>query len=154
MNWACEFEKVLVIHCRGSPNEPEGGATLDLLEILKEDVNENHPIHVHSFCGSVQEIKLWKGSFKNAKFGISTKLLRSTKDEYFTLATAISSLPLEDILLESDSPYLMVPRSQHLFNHPWNLGRLAEEVAKIKKVSTSIILAATQYNSAKLYGSI
>ncbi len=153
VNWACEFDKVLVIHCRGSPREPEGGATLDLLEILKEDVNENHPIHVHSFCGSVQEVKLWKESFKNAKFGISTKLLRSTKDEYFTLATAISSLPLEDILLESDSPYLMVPRSQHLFNHPWNLGRLAEEVAKIKKVSTSIILAATQYNAVKLYGS-
>ena len=78
VNWAREFDKILVIHCHGHPEDPEGRVTLDL-EILKEEIGENYPIHVRLFNGSAEKIQLWKDNFLKAKFGISTVLLACSK---------------------------------------------------------------------------
>ena len=68
------------------------------------------------------------------------------------LKEAVSYIPLEKILLETDSPYLAPVPNRGKRNSSLNLPYIAKEIAFIKDVSYEDVLAVTHENAAKLFG--
>ena len=68
------------------------------------------------------------------------------------LKEAVSYIPLEKILLETDSPYLAPVPNRGKRNSSLNLPYIAKEIASIKGVSYEEVLAMTHENAAKLFG--
>ena len=65
----------------------------------------------------------------------------------------IKQLPMEKILLETDSPYLKVP--EHLsnrFNFPNGIKAIARRVAELKGLGLVEVLTKTFENATRLYG--
>ena len=64
----------------------------------------------------------------------------------------IASIPLERIVLETDSPYLAPPQAKEERNEPINVHYVAEEIARIKKISLEEVARATTQNAKTLFG--
>ena len=145
----------VVIHCRSNPKEDCSVVHEDCICILQMYLDSTHPIHVHCFSASDHIVQRWLECFPNVKFGVSGILLNARKPEKQILRTAISMIPLDSIMLESDSPYLD-PHEQGQsqkedMNHPWNLRDIAEEVSRLTHVSHMIVLEAARINASRFY---
>lgn len=64
---------------------------------------------------------------------------------------AIERLPLERILIETDSPYLAPVPFQKQRNDPRNVLAVAKTVAKIKKIPLEEVIRVTAENAARLF---
>ena len=91
-------QKLVVLHSRDNGN---GSAARDIAQILRDLEMERHPFHRHSFSGSLAELEVWLKEFPNCYFGLSTTIFWSEATQ-----VAVANLPLNWLLLESDSPYL------------------------------------------------
>ena len=63
----------------------------------------------------------------------------------------ISAIPLERIVLETDSPYLTPPMAGIERNEPLFVKYVAEEIARIKKMSVQEVAEATTQNAKTLF---
>ena len=64
---------------------------------------------------------------------------------------ALKSVPLDRILVETDSPYLPVLPGQKTSTPAYN-GDIAAEAAKIRKGPIELVIETTRINGQKLYG--
>ena len=117
----------------------------DTLEILKE----HKPLHggvMHCYSGSVENIQdiinlnLYIGidgpvTFRNAK----------------TPKEVAAEVPLEKLVLETDSPYLSPHPLRGTVNEPSNLILIADEIANIRGMSKKHLLEVVYDNSCKLF---
>lgn len=60
------------------------------------------------------------------------------------------ALPLEQIVVETDSPYLSPLRGMR--NEPTNVTRVIAKIAELKNIATSVVELATTRNSQMLFG--
>lgn len=67
------------------------------------------------------------------------------------LKEAIEYIPIEQIVLETDSPYLAPAPFRGKRNSPLNLPLIAQAVAKIKGMDVQEVIRITGENSKKLY---
>ena len=67
------------------------------------------------------------------------------------LKEAIEYIPIEYILLETDSPYLAPVPFRGKRNSPLNLSIIAQAVAEIKEMDVEEVIRITGENSKKLY---
>ena len=63
----------------------------------------------------------------------------------------IASIPLENIVLETDAPYLMPPQANAERNEPLFVKYVAEEIARIKNIGIGEVADATTKNAKKLF---
>lgn len=68
------------------------------------------------------------------------------------LREAVAYIPIDRILLETDSPYLAPVPNRGKRNNSGNIPYIAQEIAQIKGVSYEEIIAATRQNSERLFG--
>jgi len=61
----------------------------------------------------------------------------------------VRALPIENIVLESDSPALSLPNKE--LNFPWSILHTAREIAKIKKIDVYAVFDIASRNSGKLF---
>jgi TatD DNase family protein len=129
---AIELNLPIVFHCRS--------AHKDMIEILKE-YNDIKGV-VHCFTGKVADVKEYLNIGLYIGFtGIIFKL---------NLREAIKKVPLERMLVETDSPYLSPPgRSER--NEPLYVIDVAKEVARIKEVDFNLISEITTENTRRLF---
>lgn len=64
---------------------------------------------------------------------------------------AIEKLPIERILIETDSPYLAPVPLQKQRNDPRNVRAVAEVIARVKKISVEDVIRITAENTARLF---
>ena len=64
---------------------------------------------------------------------------------------AIDALPLERILIETDSPYLTPVPDTKKRNDPRNVGAVAAMIAKVKKCRVEDVVRITAENAARLF---
>ncbi len=64
---------------------------------------------------------------------------------------AIEALPIERILLETDSPYLTPVPLQKQRNDPRNVRAVAEVVARVKNIPVEDVIRITSENAARLF---
>ncbi len=64
----------------------------------------------------------------------------------------VASLPLEGLLVETDSPYLAPHPLRGQRNEPANVARVAGRVAEIKELAVQQVAARTTENARRLFG--
>ena len=93
----------------------------------------------------------WLARFPRIRIGVTGLLLR--KDRNPELEAVVEHLDLDQILLETDSPYLTPPvHGNCAYNTPYGLEEVARRVAQLKDTTIRAVLTTTRKNAADLYG--
>jgi len=136
---AVEKKMPVVIHTRDADE--------DMQAILKNFVNDmpNKGV-IHSFTSGIALAEYCLGEGFNLGFnGICT----FNKAE--NVREVVGITPLEQTLLETDSPYLTPMPYRGKENAPFYLPFIAEKVAEVKGVSVEEVLKQTYQNSLKTF---
>ena len=131
---ASKYNLPVIIHSRD--------AVGDVYNILKE---YNVRGVIHAFSGSYESaMEFIKIGFKLGIGGVIT--FKNCK-----LKEVISKLKLEDIVLETDSPYLTPVPNRGKRNSPLNLIYIAEYISKLKCVSVEEVISTTNKVACELF---
>ena len=143
----CSPRHVLVLHIRGNKKEHMSEqAFKDCFESVKKHVPRDQRIHLHCFSGGHNQVTKWSEAFPNCHFGYTGKVARFIKSQ----REAVRRVPIERVLIETDSPYLPVHAGQKI-NTPVYLGDVANLVASIRQEQVTQILHHTERNGQILY---
>ncbi len=128
----------LIVHSRNAENET--------FEILNEYKNEQIKILMHCFTGSKKfsEKLLSLNSYFSAS-GIIT--FKNSID----LQETFKSIPAENILIETDSPFLAPVPNRGKKNEPSFIDYTAAKLAEIKSISKKELIELTTNNFNKLF---
>ncbi len=128
----------LIIHSRNAENE-----TYDILNDYKDT---NLKILMHCFTGSKKfSEKLLK---LNAYFSASGIITFKNANE---LQDTFKSLPLDKILIETDSPFLAPVPNRGKKNEPSFIDFTATKLAEIKEITKTELIEITTSNFNKLF---
>tara|TARA_Y100000768_G_scaffold267395_1_gene204280 strand:- start:1631 stop:2392 length:762 start_codon:yes stop_codon:yes gene_type:complete len=128
----------LIVHSRNAENET--------FEILNDYKKENIKILMHCFTGS-KEFSKKLLSF-NSYFSASGII---TFKNSFDLQETFKSIPKENILIETDSPFLAPVPKRGKKNEPSFIDFTAAKLAEIKNISKKELIEITTYNFDKLF---
>lgn len=128
----------VIIHCRDAYDD-----TLDILASSADGI----PVLLHSFAGATRhaERALRLGYY----FGIGGPV---TFKNAASLRTAVSSIPLDRIMLETDSPYLAPQPHRGKRNEPSLLPLIAQRVADIHQVDLTEAITVTATTACTYFG--
>ncbi|MBT3321903.1 MAG: TatD family hydrolase [Anaerolineae bacterium] len=155
LSLAEELKLPVVLHLREKGDATEGNCTVDLLEILEKWLaslrsNKNplvkYPGVLHSFSGTLKiaEEAIRLGFMIGVTGPITYKKMSQRRE-------MIASLPLEKILIETDSPFLTPHPKRGKRNEPANIRFIAEKIADIHGKETREIATITTANAARLF---
>jgi TatD DNase family protein len=121
-------------------------AETDTLKIIKDHYDENLKGVIHCYSYGLDSAKeyLDMGFY----FGIGGTSTYKGNDE---LRQVVEFLPIENIVLETDCPYLSPVPKRGKRNDSSNLIYVAENIANIKGLSTQEVINITNQNAKKLY---
>jgi TatD DNase family protein len=122
------------------------GTHLRVLETMRRDGAPRRGGIVHSYSGSAELVPEYLAL--GLSIGFSASVCRATADRTRRAAAAV---PIERLLIETDSPDLPPPGREPR-NEPLALLDVAEALAKIREVDRDSILAATASNASALLG--
>ena len=128
----------LIIHSRDAENET--------YEILNEYKNENIKILMHCFTGS----KEFSDKLKNLNSYFSASGIITFKNS-LDLQETFKSIPIDNMLIETDSPFLAPIPKRGKKNEPSFIDYTAEKLAQIKNISKQELIKKTTYNFNKLF---
>lgn len=135
---AKELEKPLMIHCRQ--------AFTDLIEVLirnQERLN-NPPGLIHFFTGTKDDVKKLLDLGFSFSFGGVITFARDYDE-------VIKLIPLGNILLETDAPYVSPSPFRGKRNEPCNVAYIAQKISEIKGVNLLEIQRVTTENARKIF---
>ena len=137
---ASELNIPIIVHSRN--------AEIDTYEILKSEMkNSNLKVLMHCFTGS----KNFANKLIDLNCYISVSGIITFKNST-ELAATISSIPMEKLLVETDSPFLAPLPYRGKFNEPSYIVHTVEKLSKIKKTSKETIMNNTTDNFKRLFG--
>jgi TatD DNase family protein len=136
---ASERNLPVIIHARKSFNV--------IFEILDKVRTEKTRGVFHSFTGTTADYKKIKsyGTFKIGIGGVVT--FKNSK-----LPETLKNVPLTDVVLETDSPYLTPHPFRGTRNESSYLPFIAEKIAEINGVSVDYVDEITTNNAMELFG--
>ena len=136
---ALELNVPIIVHSRS--------AETDTYEILKsESRNSNLKILLHCFTGSSEFAK--KLININSYISVSGIITFKNSTE---LSNTISLIPIENLLVETDSPYLAPLPYRGKSNEPSYIVHTIEKLAQIKNISNESVIFNTTNNFKKLF---
>lgn len=135
---AREVELPVIIHSRDAAKD-----TLDIMKSLHAE-DMGGVIHCYSYTKEIAREYLDMDYY----FGIGGVVTFANAKK---LKEAVEYIPMEKILLETDSPYLAPEPYRGRRNSSLNLPYIAREIAEIKKVSYDEVLEVTHENAMKLF---
>ena len=138
INAALELNYPLIVHSRN--------AEIETFEILNSYKNQKPKILMHCFTGSSKfaEKLLNLGSFFSASGIITFKNSTELQDTF-------KIIPLDKLLIETDSPYLAPVPNRGKKNEPSFIKFTAEKLSEIKNVKFSELVQYTTKNFNKLF---
>ena len=138
IEWAKKWNLPIVIHARESFQE--------IFEVLDQLNDENLRGVFHCFTGTVNDLEKIRsyGGFKIGVGGVVT-FKKSGLDEVLIHAT------LDEIILETDSPYLAPTPFRGKRNESAYIPIIAEKLSEIFEVSVSEIALKTSQNALNLF---
>ena len=139
INAALELNIPIIVHSRD--------AEKDTYEILKNEYkNSNLKILMHCFTGSKEFVK--KLLDINCYVSVSGIITFNNSTE---LAETVSSIPIEKLLVETDSPYLSPIPFRGKSNEPSYIIHTIDKLSLIKKISKEKIIFNTTNNFKRLF---
>lgn len=136
---ALDLNLPVVLHCRDAYSE--------LLETLERC--ECYRGVLHCFVGDERDAR--KAVDLGFYIGVGGIITFKKSD---SLRDVISGVPLNRIILETDSPYLAPQPWRGKRNEPAYLGAVVDELAKLKGISQEEIIALTTANADLLFGPV
>ena len=133
-----ELNIPLIIHSRNAEDET--------LEIFNKYKNHNLKILMHCFTGS----KKFAENLLNLNAYFSASGIITFKNST-DLQETFKFIPLEKILIETDSPYLAPVPNRGKQNEPSFVKFTAEKLADIKQITSSELIKTTTFNFNKLF---
>lgn len=135
---AKQLEKPLIIHTRE--------AFVDTYAILREKA-AGHPTVIHCFTGSLEEARSWVDMGCMISF---TGILTYKKND--ALRAVAKELPLEQIMIETDAPYLSPEGFRREVCEPRHVMEVARCLAQIKDMSVEAIDERTTQTAIQFFG--
>ena len=135
---AIELDLPIVVHSRDAEE--------DTFNILNAFVSKKPKILMHCFTGSQKfsERLLKLGAY----FSLSGII---TFDSSVELQKTANSLPLDKLLIETDSPYLAPVPKRGSSNEPSFIKYTAQKLAKVKNITFEETVSYTSTNFFKLF---
>ena len=129
----------IIVHSRNAEN--------DTYEILKsEKKNSDLNVLVHCFTGSKNFAK--KLLDINCYISVSGIITFKNSNE---LTDTISSIPIKNLLVETDSPYLSPEPNRGKSNEPSYIIHTIKKLSQIKNISDELVMTTTTNNFKKLF---
>ena len=153
---AHEVNRPAVIHMREENDAWFGQASIDLLEILGDWHNElradNHPLAekpgvLHSYNGNLETAR--KAIALNFYLGVTGPVTYKNAQEKRQI---VRQLPLERLLIETDSPFLTPVPQRGKRNEPAFVAYIADKIAEIHMTTREQVAEITTVNAARLFG--
>jgi TatD DNase family protein len=137
INWAKDHEIPIIIHCRYS---------IDMtIEIVKKHQDGNLKGIFHCFSGNIDHAK----EIIDLNFLLGIGGVVTFKNG--GLDKVIPDVNLENIVLETDSPYLAPTPFRGKRNMPSYLSLIANRIAELKECDVSKVAKITSLNSIKVF---
>ena len=133
LDLAKELNLPVILHCRVAHD--------DVIEILKRR-GENRGV-IHCFTGSLEQAK--KYIEMGFYIGINGIIFKFNIDE------VIKEISLENILVETDCPYLTPPTVEEKRNQPIFIKYTIKKIAELKNVSFEEVCEKTTRNAKNLF---
>jgi TatD DNase family protein len=127
----------LIIHCRESFEE--------IVTILERKKGDGLTGVFHSFTGTPEQAKI----ILSLGFKIGINGVVTYKNS--TLPQVLEKIPITEIVLETDSPYLTPVPFRGKRNESANLQYVAQKIAQIKKMPIDDIVNSTTKNAENLF---
>ena len=134
---AAKYNKTVVVHSRD--------AIKDTYEILKEQLKGNKCV-LHCYSSSLEMAKEF--SKLGIKFGIGGVI---TFKNNKVLKEVVENLPLDNFILETDSPYLTPEPYRGCRNEPYNVNYVANKIAEIKNINVDEVISITNSVASKQF---
>ena len=138
INAALNLKRPIIVHSRNAEKET--------FEILNNFKNKNLKILMHCFTGSTDFSK----KLINLDSYFSASGIITFKNSV-NLQETFKTIPLDKLLIETDSPYLAPVPNRGKKNEPSFLKFTAEKLADIKNLNYSEIISFTTNNFNKLF---
>ena len=134
---AKKYSLPIVIHCRDAFNE--------VFEVLELEKSDDLKGIFHCFTGTLEQAK--KAISYNMKLGIGgvVTFKNGKIDQY------LSKIPISEIVLETDAPYLSPTPFRGKRNESAYLLHILEKVASVYKLERDIIARITTQNSIDIF---
>lgn len=137
LEWALNMKLPAIIHIRESFEE--------VYNIIKEVGNGNLTGVFHCFTGSVDQAK------KAIGLGFSLGIGGILTFKNAGLDKVLKDIPLEHLILETDSPYLAPDPKRGKRNEPAFLPYVAKKLAEIKNLDVHKIAEQTSINARRIF---
>lgn len=139
---ALETDLPVIIHCRE--------AFADFFQILDEDYTQDGrhaPGVLHCFTGTMHEAEevLKRGFFLSLSGIVTYKKSQALRE-------VAKMVPLQQLLIETDAPFLAPQSHRGQVNEPAYLIDTCQVVAAVKGVLVAEVAAATYANAERLFG--
>lgn len=138
IQWALEYDLPLVIHCRE--------AFPELFEVLNPYKNTDLTGIFHSFTGTQDEAN---ELMEYSRFMIGVNGVVTFKKSM--LPQILQSIPLERLVLETDSPYLAPVPYRGKRNESSYIIKVAEKLAEVYGVGVEEVKRQTTRNALKVF---
>ena len=137
ITWAKKYKIPIVIHSRNS--------TPECIEVIREMHDADLTGVFHCFGGSIEEAnQITELGFYLGIGGVITY-------KNAGLAAVIEQLPLDNIVLETDAPYLTPVPFRGKRNESAYLKYVVQKIADVKKISTTEVEEITTQNARTLF---
>lgn len=140
IEFSIKNDLALVLH--GRPTKNSMDAYRDMLDILES--YKNIKGHAHFFVGNLEIAK----RFLNLGFLMSFDGPITFTSEYDEV---IKFLPLESIMIETDSPYAAPAKYRGQTNYPIYVKEVARKISELKDLSIEVVMDVTKNNAVKLF---
>lgn len=138
IKWAKEKKIPVAIHCRDAFDE--------IFEILEEEKGADLFGVFHCFTGNLEQAK--KAISYNLKLGIGGVVtFKNGKIDTF-----LNEIPLENIVLETDAPYLAPTPFRGKRNESSFITKVVDKLSDIYQVSPQEVAKITTKNSQDIFG--
>lgn len=147
LRFATKHKKPVVIHCRGGVTADVTGAHDDMRALIAEEIGrgglEKRGV-IHCFTGTAEDAK------KYAELGF---LISVTGIVTFgkSVAAAVKEIPLSQMMIETDCPYLAPVPHRGKRNEPANVALVAQAIADLQGISFAEVARVTTQNAMRLF---
>ena len=137
---AKELNLPLIVHSREAEEET--------IAILKEEMPKDRKIHIHCFTSSVDMAQTLIEHFPNLFIGFTGVLTFKNSGD---TCDVVKAIPLDRILLETDSPFMAPTPNRGKTCHSGMALHTAKKICHLKNVNQREGFEALRNNAIKMY---
>lgn len=136
---AKDHDLPVIIHNRDS--------SVDLIKIFESEIDGKLTAQFHCFNG---DLEMARRVVELRSFISFTGNITYPKNE--ELRNIVKRIELENLLLETDSPFMAPVPFRGKRNSPANLKYIAQQIAEIHELRVEDVIQSTDYNAFKVFG--